>query len=146
MHIICCGNRDRGDDAAGLLVAERLEAFGIPVVVCPGGALELIEAWTGASDVLVIDAVVTGAAPGTVQPWDGLEAEIPQRPPASTHGLGVGEAIALARILGRLPARLRVYGIEAAQFQPGTEASPQVREAAENLAAQVAAELVCQQA
>jgi len=29
MRILCCGNRYRGDDAAGLLVADRLQELGL---------------------------------------------------------------------------------------------------------------------
>jgi hydrogenase maturation protease len=39
----------------------------------------------------------------------------------SSHALGVGEAIALARALERLPSRLVDYGVEGARFGAGTE-------------------------
>jgi len=141
MLILGCGNRQRGDDAAGILAAERLKALGLAAEVCAGEAAELMEAWSGADDVIVIDAVVTGAAAGTVHVWDG------QRPPAlvmsagSTHGLGVAQAIALARALDRLPARLRVYGIEGSTFEIGSAVSPEVERAVEEVVQRIAAEL-----
>src|SRR5271167_935984 len=112
MLIIGCGNRQRSDDGAGILVAERLRKVGIEADARLGEAADLIEAWEGADDVIVIDAVVTGAPVGTVQAWDGWQPLAAVRTTASTHCLGVAEAIELAHVLNRLPARLRVYGIE----------------------------------
>ncbi len=139
IRIICCGNRDRGDDGAGLLVADQLVKLGIPAQTCPGDAASLIEAWNGASDVAVIDAVVTGAPLGTVHEWNPRQVQIPGRRNASTHGFGVGEALALASTLGILPAQIRVCGIESLSFETGTDASPEVKQAAENVAHQIAA-------
>ncbi|HZQ94619.1 MAG TPA: hydrogenase maturation protease [Candidatus Sulfotelmatobacter sp.] len=139
IRIICCGNRHRGDDGAGVLVAEWLRDAGIAVEMCTGETTALLESWSGAADVIVVDAVRTGAAPGTVHAWNGWEAQIPGTRSASTHGFGVGEAIALARKLGRLPAKLRIFGIEASSFEVGTGVSPKVKEAAENLAQELAA-------
>jgi len=137
--ILGCGNRQRGDDAAGILAAERLGALGIAAEVCAGEASELMDAWSGADDVIVIDAVVSGAPAGTVHLWDG------QHPPAfatsagSTHGLGVVQAIELARALGCLPTRLRVYGIEGRRFEIGSEVSPEVERAIEQVVRRIAA-------
>ena len=71
MLIIGCGNRQRSDDGAGILVAERLRKLGIEADMRIGEAADLIEAWKGADDVIVVDAVVTGAPVGSVQAWDG---------------------------------------------------------------------------
>ena len=141
MRIICCGNRNRGDDAAGLLVYDRVRELGIEAELSIAQPLELIETWKDADDVIVIDAVVTGAAPGTIHHWDGNAAHFPAIRSTSTHGFGIAEAIQLARRIGHLPKNLHVYGIEARQFDVGSEPSPPVREAAEMLARQLAAEL-----
>jgi len=133
MLIIGCGNRQRGDDGAGILAAERLRALGVAAAECTGEASELMEAWSGVDDVIVIDAVVTGAPAGTVHVWDGRRPLGPGKPAGSTHGLGVGEAIELARALGCLPSRLRVYGIEGAKFEIGGEVSAEVRRALEEV-------------
>lgn len=126
MLIIGCGNRDRGDDAAGVLAAERLRTLGVPAVICSGESLELMAAWNDAPDVLVIDCVVTGARGGTVHVWDaGLPLAF-SKPDASTHGLGVGQAIELSRVLGCLPRRLRIYGIEGRDFEIGASVTPEV--------------------
>ncbi len=142
MRIICCGNRDRGDDAAGVLVAERLQGMAISAEVYEGDPLAMIERWQATDDVIVVDAMLTGSPVGTVRVWDTpLQVNLTGAN-SSTHGLGVGEAIRLAEILGRLPRRLRVYGIEGKQFQTEAEISSEVQEAVEQVAQQVAGEVV----
>jgi hydrogenase maturation protease len=141
MLILGCGNRQRGDDAVGILAVERLRSLGIAAEVCAGEAADLMEAWSGFDNVILIDAVVSGAPTGAVHVWDG------QRPPTfatstgSTHGLGVAHAIELARALDRLPARLRVYGIEGNKFEIGSSVSPEVERAVEEVVLRIAAEL-----
>ena len=141
MLIIGCGNRRRSDDGAGILVAERLRNLGIPAETRSGEAADLIEAWRGADDVIVVDAVVTGAPVGTVQAWDARQPLASVSTTASTHGLGVAEAIGLAQVLQCLPARLQVYGIEGRRFEPGAEISPEVQRAIEDVARRIVARL-----
>jgi hydrogenase maturation protease len=141
MLIIGCGNRDCGDDVAGVLVAEGLRQLGIDAQICRGDAAELIESWSGVDDVVVVDAVMTGAPAGSVTLWDG------QHPPASpssapsTHGLGLAEAIELSRVLGCLPIKLRVYGIEGRHFEIGVEVSREVKQAVEGVVRSIDSEV-----
>jgi hydrogenase maturation protease len=141
MLIIGCGNRERSDDGAGILVAERLRELGIEAETRIGEALDLIEAWSGADDVILVDAVLTGAPVGTVQAWDGRQPLASVRTNASTHGLGVAEAIELAYVLDQLPIRLRVYGIEGRRFELGDEISPQVQRAVAEVVRRIIADL-----
>ena len=140
-RIICCGNRNRGDDAAGLLVGERLREMGICAEVYEGDPLAMIERWDSADDVIIVDAVVTGAAAGTVQLWDAPMGASFGSASSSTHGLGVGEAIRLAEMLGRLPRRLRVYGVEGTQFKVGAGVSHKVQHAVQDVAERIASEV-----
>ena len=137
MRIICCGNPDRGDDGVGPLVAERLRDYGVEAEIRSGEALDLIEAWGGADNVVVVDAVETGASLGAVHLWDGRKASFPADESVSTHGLGVSAAIRMARVLGRLPEQLQVYGIEGRRFEHGTEVSPELKLAVEHVVRQI---------
>ena len=141
MQIIACGNPDRGDDGVAFLVVERLrelgiEALGAKTITCTGEATALLNAWEDDDDLILLDAVVTGAPVGTIHHWDGIPPTT-SRPSPSTHGLGVAEALRLARALDRVPKSLQVYGIEGAQFDHGSPPSPQVKAAAEGLARQI---------
>ena len=121
--MIGVGNAYRGDDGAGLAVAERLRGqvpAGFEVVECEQEPSRLLDAWEGADSALVVDAAETGAEPGTLHRFDASDAAIPTRGlRSSTHAFGVGDAIELARALGRLPAHVLVYGIEGAAFEAG---------------------------
>jgi len=131
MLIIGCGNRQRGDDAAGLIVAERLRNAGIHTKSCSGEATELMELWHDHDHVIVIDAVMTGASIGMLHVWDAGTLPKHVKVSASTHGFGLAEAVELSRTLGRMPARLRVYGIEGREFGIAAEISPEVIRAIE---------------
>lgn len=124
------GNAWQGDDAAGLVTARRLRERSladVDVRELEGEPVSLVEAWGGAEWVFVVDAVRSGAAPGTVHRLDATEAPLPATlSAASTHTLGVGEAIELARALGRLPARIVLYGIEAESIAAGADLTPAV--------------------
>ena len=86
-----------------------------------------------------MDAVSTGAAVGTVQVWDGSSWGLVTAS-VSSHGLGVADAIELARTICRLPARLRVYAIEGRHFELGTEISREVEQAVQQVTREIAAE------
>lgn len=141
MRIIGCGNLHRGDDAAGIIAAERLRALGIQASVCVGGFAQLMDMWHGADDVIVIDAVVTGAAAGTVHLWDAARPLPFAKSSASTHGMGIAEAIELSRTLKRLPGRLQIYGIEGRNFELGSSPLPEVNQAIEEVTRRIAGEL-----
>jgi hydrogenase maturation protease len=115
--VIGLGNAARGDDAAGLIAARRLGG-----VEHEGDPLALLDLWEGAELALVIDAVSSGADPGTIHRFDAVAEALPARlrSSTSTHAVGLAEAIELARALGRLPARLIVCGIEGGRFEAGT--------------------------
>ncbi len=139
MRIIGCGNADRGDDAAGLVAARRLRELGIDARELSGDMLALIDEWSDADEVILVDAVVTGAAPGATTTWDAGAVPLPSVSfPCSTHALGVAEVIELARAMQQLPAKVTVHGIEGQSFQPGRTPSPAVVHAAKQLAQKVA--------
>jgi hydrogenase maturation protease len=140
MRIICCGNPDRGDDGVGALVTERLRKSGVEAELRSGEALDLIESWGGSDNVVVVDAVETGAPLGTVHLWDGRRASFATDQSVSTHGLGVSAAIRMARVLGRLPEGLHIYGIEGRRFELGTGASLELTTAVEHVVRKIKAE------
>ena len=125
-QIIGCGNRQRMDDAAGVLVAERLRKAGIAAEVQSGGAFELVASWDQQEHLILIDAVVTGAPCGTVHVWEGHPPQLPYTRQFSSHGFGLAEAFRLGQILDCLPERITVYGIEGDQFGIGEQVSPEV--------------------
>ena len=95
--VVGIGQLAAGDDAVGLLVARNVAAKGIVARECADASLLLTLLGDGRR-VVVVDAVVGGGAPGTVSKLDaGALGSGPR--PLSSHGLGVAEAIELARAL-----------------------------------------------
>jgi hydrogenase maturation protease len=141
--VIGVGNAWRGDDGAGLAVARRLRELapaGIEVREVEGDATALVDAWSGAEHVVVVDAAQSGAAPGTVRRFDARSQPLPVRSlRSSTHAFGVSDAVELARSLDRLPDRLDVYAIEGASFVAGDRLSPSVERAVAELAGELSA-------
>jgi hydrogenase maturation protease len=136
--IICVGNSIRGDDGAGPAAAERLRARGVPVLV--EEPANLIELWSGADDVVVVDTVQSGAQPGTVHRVDATSEPLPAvLRSGSTHLLGLADAVELARVLGRLPERLRILGIEGGSFGWGDPLSAEVEQAVAQLVDELSA-------
>lgn len=135
-----------GEDWLGWELAERLRdspalaAWSDRVRVSlhdrPGAAL--VQAWAGAGLVVVLDAVRSGAAPGTVHRFDA--AALGAAPRAlSTHGFGVADAVRLAAALDALPGQWRFYGIEADTASTGAGLSEAVHAAIPALVSEIEA-------
>ena len=143
--IIGLGNEYRRDDAVGLVVARRLREAApesVRVLEESGEGAALIESWQGADAVILIDAVHSGAKPGTIHRFDAHAQPIAKKFfRFSTHAFGLAEAVELARALGRLPPRLIVYGVEGKSFEAGVGLSPEVEEAAQEVTERVLGEL-----
>jgi hydrogenase maturation protease len=134
--LIGIGNRWRSDDAAGLIAARRARSrvpAGMPVVELEGEPVGLLDAWEDADAAVVVDAVRSGAGPGTIHRVDAHRDSLPEPVSggASTHALGLAEAIELGRVLDRLPARLVVIGIESESFEAAEGLSARVDAAIE---------------
>lgn len=129
--LIGIGNSFRGDDAAGIRVAE---ATGGIAMESPDAA-EILAAWEGAEDLVVVDAVQSGAAAGHIHRIDASHRPLPADLfTSNSHHFGLAQAIELGRALGRLPASVTVYGIEGESFEYGEEVSEAVRVAIDVLA------------
>jgi hydrogenase maturation protease len=142
--VLGIGNEYRGDDAAGLLVVRALRAAGATqdwaLLEHSGEGAGLIDAWADRPCVVLVDAVaLAGAPPGTVLRYDDPAALPPDTElRCSSHAFGVGAALALAEVLGRLPPVLVLYGINGRAFAQGAAMTPEVGEAVARVAAEIA--------
>jgi hydrogenase maturation protease len=143
--VIGVGNEYRSDDGVGIVVARRLrERFptGVTVREESGEGAALIDSWKGATWVLLVDAVRSGAPPGTIHRLDARAAPVPAGFfHYSTHAFSVAEAIELARSLDQLPPHLMVYGIEGENFAAGIGLTHAVEQAVEAVVERVAEEV-----
>lgn len=143
--VIGIGNEFRSDDGAGILVVRRLRALldtSVRIVEQSGEGAALIQAWQGAAWVILVDAVRSGAVPGTIHRLDASAGPIPTRFfHYSTHVFSVAEAVELARSLDQLPPHLIVYGIEGDSFAANIGLSSAVERAVEAVVERVAQEI-----
>ncbi|CCJ06295.1 hydrogenase maturation protease [Methylocystis sp. SC2] len=135
--VLCIGNPDRGDDAAGRAVARALRASAADVEIIEeeGEATRILARLEGADAAYIVDACVSGAEPGDIRRFDVGASPLPRAAfGASTHGFGLAEALELARALGALPPRCVVYAIEGGTFDAGAPMSPAVAAAVDIVA------------
>jgi len=144
--LIGIGNQYRSDDGVGLSAIQALKVKGLPniqITECTADGTKLMELWGTASKVILIDAVSSGAKPGTIYRFDALTQSFPAHFSfQSTHAFGVAEAIDLARTLDQLPPLLIVYAIEGKNFTTGTGLSPEVENAMQKVVEQVEYEVL----
>jgi hydrogenase maturation protease len=123
-------------------VGERLRAAGVRVLDCDDEPIRLLDDWAGLDLVVVVDAVSSGAAPGTLHRVEADGGRLPRDLGlASTHAFGIEDALELGRALGRAPDRVVVHGVEGGRFGIGDELSAAVAGALDALAERVLAEL-----
>jgi hydrogenase maturation protease len=133
--VIGAGNRFRGDDAAGPIAADDIRSRaprGVRVIEHSGEGASLMETWRPGDIVFLIDAADSGGEPGFIHEFEACDRAVPSEfLRYSTHAFSVAEAIELARVLGRLPARLHIFAIEGRDFGAGRTISPEVVDAVE---------------
>lgn len=143
--VIGIGNSGRGDDAVGRYVVRSLSGTmpaHVDLIGLDGDAGSLLANLDGVDVAYLVDACVSGSPPGSVQRFDATTTPLPHDDFAmSTHGLGLAEAIELARALGQLPASCVVYAVEAASFEAGAPLSPPVAAAVHAVAEQLRTEI-----
>ena len=141
IRVIGVGNAWRGDDAAGLLAARRLRErldSSVEVLEAEGDGLALIDLMEGVEQVILIDAVKGGGRPGAAVRLDlSREGRWGTVAPCSTHAMGIVDAIELARVLGRLPKQIVLYGLEFESVKSGASLSASVRGGLEIIVEQV---------
>jgi hydrogenase maturation protease len=158
--LIGIGNTLRRDDGIGpALVAAvaELGAPGVSALVSDGEPSQLIDAWSGAKLTVIVDAVrceapvpgrihrspVLGAGSDGRSVADGSPAAALGAPTgsASTHGLGIPDALRLAEAIGRVPERLVVFAVEVADVGFGAGLSAAVAACLPDLTEAVLAEI-----
>jgi hydrogenase maturation protease len=121
--VVCIGNELVADDAAGYAVYEKLRSQkvlpNVRIEYCGVGGVALLDLLTGDEELMiVVDAVIFGALPGTVHriAWQDL----PQTTGAavSAHGIGLKETIQIGTELfsDKMPREVVLIGIEGACF------------------------------
>jgi hydrogenase maturation protease len=120
-QILGLGNAVLCDDSAGVKVLERLQKhpLGQDVTLTIGGTggLALVDMIEACDRLIIVDAIMTGAAPGTIHKLGmaDLESAMPFHM-VSSHGPNLMEIMQLRQALldCALPRELIIFAIEAA--------------------------------
>jgi len=132
IRVLGLGNEILADDAFGILAArevERLFPRQVEVVCSSAAGFNLMDHVLGASHLVVVDTIVTGARPGTIHVC-GAD-RFRTAPGVAPHFLGLFEVLAVARHLHlAVPAETTVIAVEASDCATiGGVMHPDVRSA-----------------
>ena len=131
--VLALGNPIRSDDGLGLAALQRLEKdprVSSFVKLVEGGTkgLELVSYVSGASRILVLDAVEVGAQTGTVVCLQGEELRtLPGN--GNVHELALADILNALRMLGQEPLDVVLLGMEPGTTELGTSLSECVESA-----------------
>lgn len=144
--VLGIGNTILTDEAAGVRAVEALErGWKLPenVQAIDGGTsgMEMIEDLSNLDFLIVLDAVKTGAAPGTVVKIAGEEIPVFFRSKLSPHQIALPDVLASLELLDALPKEIVILGVEFISLELGMEMTPTVAEKVPVLATLAAEEL-----
>ncbi len=126
--VLGIGNTILSDDGVGVHAATALrQGFELPagVEVIDGGTagMELLDALTDVDLLLVLDAVKSGRAPGSLVCLVGDEVPVFFHDKLSPHQVGISDVLASLHFAGSGPRDLVLVGIEPARLDLGLSLS-----------------------
>lgn len=146
--VVCVGSDIVGDDAFGGAVHDRLAGLALPERVrlerVSLGGLGLVDLLDGEDLMIVVDAVCLGGPLGALRWMEWDEIPIALGPAVSCHGIGVREAVEVARRLfpAQAPRRVVLCGVEGERFcELGEPMSPAVADAVGPAVARILSEI-----
>ena len=135
--IIGLGDQHHGDDALSFLITSKIKERlpkKLKVVNGTGSCSSLVRLLKQADSAVVIDAVHTGAKPGTIFRLDAAHDPIPTDLFGSCkHDKGIHKALETLHACHKSPSHLVIYGIEAKKPEPGDHLSRTAKKAAEEV-------------
>jgi len=143
--ILGLGNPILSDDAAGLQAARQLyELIGgedVDLVEAAVAGMQTVQLLSGYDRAVVIDVVQDETRVGEVWRLDSDDLETGSS--TSSHGIGLGQALRLARLMGLLvPEQVLIYAIAAADTCTfGESLTPQLGQALPAIVRRIAADL-----
>lgn len=119
------------DDAAGVRVVQALAekfTFAADVTLLDGGTLglDLLPYLEGVDKLLIVDAVETGKAPGTLVRLSGDDIPITLATKVSPHQMGLKDLLLVADLQGYAPAEMVLWGVQPGSIEMDIEMTPAV--------------------
>jgi hydrogenase maturation protease len=147
--VIGCGNLNRSDDGAGVVVARRLLALQTP----PSAPVKIFDAGTNGMDILfqaggackliIVDASSSGSEAGAIFEVLGHELENRPAPSYTLHDFRWDHALYAGRRIWAddFPTDVTIFFIEAATLDYGLDLSPKIMQAADIVTARIATQI-----
>lgn len=144
--VLGLGNALMADDAFGGRVVAALEeryTFPAGTRLLDGGTLglDLLPHLEEADKLLIVDILEMGAPPGTIFRLRGEEVPRAFAGKLSVHQMGVQDLLAVAELMGHLPAELVVWGVQPGSIEMSLELTPPVAAALGEVIAGIVGEL-----
>lgn len=144
--VLGVGNTIMSDEGVGVRCIEHLLASGaLPadVAAIDGGTstAELLGDLDGVDLLVIVDAVETGGAPGTLIRLEGDRIPSAFSNKLSPHQHGINDLLAMLQFAGRSPSRVVLHGVQPAVIELGMELSPAIDAVLPELVARVLAEV-----
>jgi hydrogenase maturation protease len=143
--VLGLGNLIHSDDGIGIHAIHRLQrdpSLPRSATLMDGGThgLSLAPHICGFQRLLVIDAIDVGEKPGTLMKLEGdAVGRMPGKP--SVHQLGFADLMIAMKLLGESPEEVVVFGVQPQSTEWGTELTPLVDAALDQLVPAVIARL-----
>jgi hydrogenase maturation protease len=114
--VLGVGNILLTDEGVGVRVVEAFQQrYVIPegVDVLDGGTagMDLLDALSSRSHIVIVDAVRTGAEPGTIVRLAGVDVPALFSNRISPHQLGISDVLAILRLVDQEPEHIALIGI-----------------------------------
>jgi len=144
--VLGIGNLVMTDDGVGVRVVQLIEEryrFPGHVTVLDGGTLglDLLPRIEEAQRLLIVDAVQTDAAPGTLVRLTGEEIPLALETKLSPHQMGLKDLLSVASLLGHAPVETVLWGVQPGSIKLALRLTPPVQEQLEPLVGKVLQEL-----
>ena len=115
--VLGIGNLVMTDDGIGVRVVQLIEEryrFPAEVTVLDGGTLglDLLPRIEEAQRLIIVDAVETGAPPGTLVRLTGEEIPLALETKLSPHQMGLKDLLAVSTLLGQAPQETVLWGVQ----------------------------------
>lgn len=144
--VLGIGNLVMGDDAVGVIVAQRLQhgyLFSGNIEVVDGGTLglDLLPKLENITNLIIIDAVETGQKAGTCVRWFGEDLPIALETKLSPHQMGLKDLLAVSGLMGHSPKEMVLIGVQPGSIEMEIGLTAEVEAKLETLVSSVLAEL-----
>lgn len=144
--VLGIGNVLLSDEGIGVRVIDELRKryrFSEEIELLDGGTsgIELLPYIQDRDYLIIIDAIKSGHAPGTILRVEGKDVPARFRTRISPHQIGLSDLLATAEISGNMPKNLVLFGIEPKSMELDLELSKEVQAGLDQLLEAVIEEL-----